>query len=200
MKLLGSGRPRCKTGSLEPVVRRAEPGRSAAAGRDQDPASRRRWNMPPALALPPSARTGCRRAWTNGPSAPRSSAGSSSVICSRTRPGSPPRISTGCKSVDNPKLLLLLERAAGELGPPPSHPASGQCRRGPRQIRSRAAEAARLLESRSANPISSVDGLMTIAPLTDDRPWLRAPSPGCANCGIGWRPQRGVPLRDLSMA
>lgn len=72
------------------------------------------------------------------------------------------------QSVDSEKLLILLDRAAGELGK--KLPVLLQINAGndPAKFGAEPAQAPRLLEVALAKPHLQVDGLMTIAPLSDD--------------------------------
>lgn len=72
------------------------------------------------------------------------------------------------QSVDSEKLLNALDRAAGELGK--KLPVLLQINAGqdPAKFGAEPADAPRLLETALARPHLQVDGLMTIAPLSDD--------------------------------
>ena len=72
------------------------------------------------------------------------------------------------QSVDSEKLLAALDRAAGELGK--KLPVLLQINAGddPAKFGADPADAPRLLESALARPNLAVEGLMTIAPLSDD--------------------------------
>jgi PLP dependent protein len=103
------------------------------------------------------------------------------------------------QSVDSPKLLELLDRAAGEQGR--RLPVLLQINAGgdPGKFGVAPADAPRLLEAALARPHLQIDGLMTIAPFAED--------PGVARrCFASLREQRdrlaahfGVPLAELSM-
>jgi pyridoxal phosphate enzyme (YggS family) len=103
------------------------------------------------------------------------------------------------QSVDNPKLLLLLDRAAGELG---RHlPILLQVNAGedPDKFGVAPTEAARLLDVALSLPHLQVDGLMTIAPLTDDLAVARRTFARLRELRDRLAAQGGVPLRELSM-
>ena len=103
------------------------------------------------------------------------------------------------QSVDTPKLLLLLDRAAGELGR--RLPILLQVNAGedPDKFGVAPAEAGRLLDAALGQPHLQVDGLMTIAPLTDDPAVAPRTFARLRELRDRLAAQGGVPLRDLSM-
>jgi pyridoxal phosphate enzyme (YggS family) len=103
------------------------------------------------------------------------------------------------QSVDNPKLLMLLDRAAGELGR--RLPVLLQVNAGedPDKFGVAPAEAARLLEVALGQPHLQVDGLMTIAPLADDPAVARRTFANLRELRDRLAAQAGLPLRELSM-
>ena len=103
------------------------------------------------------------------------------------------------QSVDSEKLLVLLDRAAAAAGK--ALPILVQINAGadPNKFGAEPADAPRLLELALANPALRVDGLMTIAPLSDDPDVARRT---CANLRAirdELAVKFGVPLRELSM-
>jgi pyridoxal phosphate enzyme (YggS family) len=103
------------------------------------------------------------------------------------------------QSVDNPKLLMLLDRAAGELGR--RLPILLQVNAGedPDKFGVSLAEAPRLLDVALGQPHLQVDGLMTIAPLADDPAVARRTFARLRELRDRLATQGGVPLRELSM-
>lgn len=103
------------------------------------------------------------------------------------------------QSVDNPKLLLLLDRAAGELGR--RLPILLQVNAGedPDKFGVAPAEAACLLDVALGQPHLQVDGLMTIAPLAGDPAVARRTFAVLRELRDRLAAQGGVPLRELSM-
>lgn len=103
------------------------------------------------------------------------------------------------QSVDSEKLLGLLGRAAGELGKKLPVLLQLNAGRDPAKFGAELEDAPRLLAAALAQPNLSVDGLMTIAPLSDD--------PAVAQRTFAtlreWRDrlaaETGAPLRELSM-
>ncbi len=103
------------------------------------------------------------------------------------------------QSVDSEKLLNVLNRAAGELGK--KLPILLQLNAGndPAKFGADAADAPRLLEAALALPHLQVDGLMTIAPLSDDPAVARRTFARLREIRDGLAARGGVPLRELSM-
>lgn len=103
------------------------------------------------------------------------------------------------QSVDSEKLLVALDRAAGELGK--KLPVLLQINAGndPAKFGAEPAEAARLLEFALARPHLQVDGLMTIAPLSPDPAVARRTFANLRNVRDQLAAQLGAPLRELSM-
>jgi hypothetical protein len=103
------------------------------------------------------------------------------------------------QSVDNAKLLTLLDHAAGELGR--RLPILLQVNAGedPDKFGVAPADAARLLEAALGRPHLQVDGLMTIAPLADDPAVARRTFARLRELRDQLAQQAGVPLRELSM-
>ena len=103
------------------------------------------------------------------------------------------------QSVDSEKLLNVLDRAAGELGR--KLPVLLQINAGndPAKFGAEPADAARLLETALGKPHLQVDGLMTIAPLSDDPAVARRTFANLRVIRDELAARRGVPLRELSM-
>ena len=103
------------------------------------------------------------------------------------------------QSVDSEKLLTALDRAAGELGK--SLPVLLQINAGndPAKFGAEPADAARLLEIALTKPHLRVDGLMTIAPLSDDPAVARRTFANLRAIRDDLATRQGVPLRELSM-
>jgi hypothetical protein len=103
------------------------------------------------------------------------------------------------QSVDNVKLLTLLDRAAGERG----HrlPVLLQINAGhdPAKFGAEPADASRLLEAALALPHLQVDGLMTIAPLSEDPAVARRTFAALRQLRDELTARTGAPLRELSM-
>jgi len=103
------------------------------------------------------------------------------------------------QSVDSEKLLLTLGRAAAENGRPLGVLLQINAGRDPAKFGAEPADAPRLLEAALAQKHLRIDGLMTIAPLSED-------DTVAARCFENLRLIRdslaasfGVPLRELSM-
>ena len=103
------------------------------------------------------------------------------------------------QSVDSAKLLTVLDRAAGELGRKVAVLLEINAGEDPAKFGAAPADAPALLEFALAQPHLQVDGLMTIAPLSEDPAVAR-------HCFARLRQLRealagrfGVPLRELSM-
>ena len=103
------------------------------------------------------------------------------------------------QSVDSAKLLAGLDRAAAELGK--KLPVLLQINAGqdPAKFGAEPADAPRLLEAALALPHLQVDGLMTIAPLSDDPAVARRTFANLRAIRDDLATRFGVPLRELSM-
>lgn len=103
------------------------------------------------------------------------------------------------QSVDSEKLLTVLNRNAGELGR--KLPVLLQINAGddPAKFGAEPADAARLLDAALAQPHLRVDGLMTIAPLSDDPAVARRTFARLREIRDGLAARSGAPLRELSM-
>jgi PLP dependent protein len=103
------------------------------------------------------------------------------------------------QSVDNAKLLAVLDRAAGELGK--KLPVLLQINAGndPAKFGAEPADAPRLLEAALSLPHLQVDGLMTIAPLSDDSEIARRTFANLREIRDSLAARFGAPLRGLSM-
>lgn len=103
------------------------------------------------------------------------------------------------QSVDSEKLLAVLDRAAGELGK--KLPVLLQINAGndPAKFGAEPADAPRLLEIALALPHLQVDGLMTIAPLSDDPTVARRTFANLRIIRNELATRFGAPLRELSM-
>jgi pyridoxal phosphate enzyme (YggS family) len=103
------------------------------------------------------------------------------------------------QSVDSEKLLNLLDRAAGELGR--KLPVLLQINAGndPAKFGAEPADAPRLLELALAKSHLQVDGLMTIAPLSDDPAVARRTFANLRTIRDQLAARSGAPLRELSM-
>jgi pyridoxal phosphate enzyme (YggS family) len=103
------------------------------------------------------------------------------------------------QSVDSEKLLNVLDRAAGELGR--RLPILLQVNAGndPAKFGAEPAGAPRLLDLALAKPHLQVDGLMTIAPLSDDPAVARRTFANLRVIRDQLAGRAGVPLRELSM-
>jgi PLP dependent protein len=103
------------------------------------------------------------------------------------------------QSVDSEKLLNVLDRAAGELGK--KLPILLQLNAGndPAKFGADAADAPRLLEAALARPHLQVDGLMAIAPLSDDPAVARRTFARLRELRDDLAARSGAPLRELSM-
>lgn len=103
------------------------------------------------------------------------------------------------QSVDSPKLLLQLDRAAGERGRRLAILLQVNAGHDPNKFGAEPADAARLLEAALAQPHLQVDGLMTMAPLSDDPAVARRTFSSLRELRDQLARQFGVPLRELSM-
>ncbi len=103
------------------------------------------------------------------------------------------------QSVDSEKLLNVLDRAAGELGR--KLPILLQVNAGndPAKFGAEPADAPRLLDLALAKPHLQVDGLMTIAPLSDDPAVARRTFANLRAIRDQLAARTGAPLRELSM-
>jgi pyridoxal phosphate enzyme (YggS family) len=103
------------------------------------------------------------------------------------------------QSVDSEKLLQVLDRAAGEHGR--RLPVLLQINAGndPAKFGAEPADAPRLLEAALGKPHLEVDGLMTIAPLSDDPAVARRTFARLREIRDRLAAATGVPLRELSM-
>jgi pyridoxal phosphate enzyme (YggS family) len=103
------------------------------------------------------------------------------------------------QSVDSEKLLNVLDRAAGELGR--KLPILLQVNAGndPAKFGAEPADAPRLLELALTKPHLQVDGLMTIAPLSDDPAVARRTFANLRAIRDDLAARGGLPLRELSM-
>jgi pyridoxal phosphate enzyme (YggS family) len=103
------------------------------------------------------------------------------------------------QSVDSEKLLNVLDRAAGELGR--KLPILLQVNAGndPAKFGAEPADAPSLLDLALAKPHLQVDGLMTIAPLSDDPAVARRTFANLRAIRDQLAARTGAPLRELSM-
>jgi pyridoxal phosphate enzyme (YggS family) len=103
------------------------------------------------------------------------------------------------QSVDSEKLLNVLDRAAGELGR--RLPVLLQINAGndPAKFGAEPADAPRLLDLALAKPHLQLDGLMTIAPLSDDPAVARRTFANLRTIRDQLAARSGAPLRELSM-
>lgn len=103
------------------------------------------------------------------------------------------------QSVDSEKLLAALDRTAGELGK--KLPVLLQVNAGndPAKFGIDPAEAPRLLELALGRPNLQVDGLMTIAPLSEDPATARRTFANLRTIRDALAASHGIPLRELSM-
>jgi pyridoxal phosphate enzyme (YggS family) len=103
------------------------------------------------------------------------------------------------QSVDSEKLLNVLDRAAGELGR--KLPVLLQINAGndPAKFGAEPAEAPRLLEIALGKTHLQVDGLMTIAPLSDEPDVARHTFANLRRIRDELAVRTGQPLRELSM-
>jgi pyridoxal phosphate enzyme (YggS family) len=103
------------------------------------------------------------------------------------------------QSVDSFKLLTLLDRAAGEQGR--RLPVLLQINAGhdPAKFGADPADAPRLLEAALALPHLQVDGLMTIAPLSEDPAVAQRTFAALRRLREELAARAGAPLRELSM-
>jgi PLP dependent protein len=103
------------------------------------------------------------------------------------------------QSVDSEKLLSALDRAAGELGRPLPILLQINAGQDPAKFGCDPADAPRLLELALTKPHLVVDGLMTIAPLSDDPAVARQTFANLRRIRDDLAVRFGTPLRELSM-
>lgn len=103
------------------------------------------------------------------------------------------------QGVDSEKLLIALDRAAGELGK--KLPVLLQVNAGndPAKYGVEPADAPRLLEIALARPHLSLEGLMTVAPLAEDPAVARRTFANLRTIRDDLAARLGAPLRELSM-
>jgi len=103
------------------------------------------------------------------------------------------------QSVDSQKLLSLLDRAASERGRTLAILLQINAGRDPAKFGAEIEDAPKLLESALACKSLRLDGLMTIAPLSDDPAVAQRTFATLRELRDKFAPQFGVPLRELSM-
>ena len=103
------------------------------------------------------------------------------------------------QSVDSLKLLDLLDRAAGEQGRRLALLLQINAGQDPAKFGAAPADAPRLLEAGLARPHLQVDGLMTIAPLSDDPAVAQRSFARLRELRDRLAAEFGVPLPELSM-
>jgi len=103
------------------------------------------------------------------------------------------------QSVDSQKLLTLLDRAAGERGRILPILLQINAGRDPAKFGAEIEEAPQLLENALACKSLRLDGLMTIAPLSDDPAVAQRTFATLRELRDKFALQFGVPLRELSM-
>jgi len=103
------------------------------------------------------------------------------------------------QSVESTKLLTVLDRAAGELGRKLAVLLEVNAGEDPAKFGIAPADAPRLLEFAVGLPHLQIDGLMTIAPLSDDPAVARRCFARLRTLRDELAPRFGVPLRELSM-
>lgn len=103
------------------------------------------------------------------------------------------------QSVDSEKLLNVLDRAAGELDRPLPILLQINAGNDPAKFGAEPADAPRLLELALAKRHLRVEGLMTIAPLSDDPAVARHTFANLRAIRDELAARGGVPLRELSM-
>ncbi len=103
------------------------------------------------------------------------------------------------QSVDSEKLLNHLDRAAGELGQPLAILLQINAGRDPAKFGAELEDAPRLLDAALAKPHLRVDGLMTIAPLSDDPAVAQRTFATLRELRDTLAAKTGAPLRELSM-
>lgn len=103
------------------------------------------------------------------------------------------------QSVDSIKLINHLGRAAGELGKPLRILLQINAGRDPAKFGAELEDAPALLDAALAQPHLRVEGLMTIAPLSDDPDVARRTFVTLRELRDRLASQTGAPLRELSM-
>ncbi len=103
------------------------------------------------------------------------------------------------QSVDSEKLLTALDRAAGELGKKLAVLLQINAGHDPAKFGVDPADAPRLLEFALTRPHLQVDGLMTVAPLSDDPAVAQRTFANLRLIRDDLSTRLGVPLRELSM-
>lgn len=103
------------------------------------------------------------------------------------------------QSVDSTKLIGLLDRAASERGRTLAILLQINAGRDPAKFGAEIEDTPRLLEAALACKNLRVDGLMTIAPLSDDPAVAQRTFATLRELRDGYASQFGVPLRELSM-
>ncbi len=103
------------------------------------------------------------------------------------------------QSVDSEKLLTALDRAASETGVPLSILLQVNAGNDPAKFGVEPMDAPRLLEFALTKSYLKVDGLMTIAPLSDDPSVARHTFANLRSIRDQLVAQFGTPLRELSM-
>lgn len=103
------------------------------------------------------------------------------------------------QSVDREKLLLQLDRAAADLGKILPVLLQINAGRDPAKFGAELEDAPRLLDLALAQPHLRIDGLMTIAPLSDDPAVASRTFAALRELRDRLAAQTGVPLRELSM-
>ncbi|MEI6105748.1 MAG: YggS family pyridoxal phosphate-dependent enzyme [Opitutae bacterium] len=103
------------------------------------------------------------------------------------------------QSVDGEKLLTALDRAAGEMGRPLPVLLQINAGQDPAKFGCEPADAPRLLEIALTKAHLTVDGLMTIAPLSDDPAVARRTFANLRRIRDDLAVRSGRPLRELSM-
>ena len=103
------------------------------------------------------------------------------------------------QSVDSAKLLVALDRAAGESGKTLQVLLQVNAGRDPAKSGAEPEEAPALLEAALACPNLKVDGLMTIAPLSEDPAVARRTFAALREIRDGLAQRFSVPLAELSM-
>ncbi|WP_438480892.1 YggS family pyridoxal phosphate-dependent enzyme [Oleiharenicola lentus] len=103
------------------------------------------------------------------------------------------------QSVDSEKLINALDRAAGEQGKKLAVLLQINAGNDPAKFGAEPADAAKLVECVLAKPNLQVDGLMTIAPLSDDPEVARKTFANLRTIRDELAARFGVSLRELSM-
>jgi PLP dependent protein len=103
------------------------------------------------------------------------------------------------QSVDSQKLLTLLDRAANERGRTLAILLQINAGRDPAKFGAEIEDTPKLLESALSCKSLRLDGLMTIAPLSDDPAVAQRTFAALRELRDKFAPQFGVPLRELSM-